>query len=662
MAVLLLNIYKTEPFYSFSLRFNDITAKLQNKDVSKEVVFVAVDEQSVNEFGRWPWDRAILAKGIDNLSQASVVLMDMIFSETTANDVILANSLQNLNTSVCGFFLREKSTQAISETQNELLGDSSLDILQNQIAQEKTPIFAGTSYAELNTLDIMNSCSLNGSFSTLSESDQLFRGYPIALYYANTLYPSLGVQGLRAIFESDVKRIDDKTVELGKKQIHLDEKGFVRLNFYKPSQYKTISFLAVATNKIPPQEFKNKIVILGITEVGAGDVASTPIGRIAGPLLHYTFISNYLQDHLIEELPTATRALIVFSALIPFALLLLFKNITRRIAAGVAVYALLFGLVSYLFISSSLYIDAFYPLLALIGAFIAVESLAFSEQEKQEKFLKGAFSSYLSAELLEKLIKNPSALTLGGESKELTILFSDIRGFTTISESMPPPALIKLLNRYFTPMTETVLVNGGMLDKYIGDAVMAFFNAPVDIKYHADAACKSALEMLERLHLLNQTLKLEGITPISIGIGINSAEVVVGNMGSDNRFNYTVIGDGVNLASRVESLTKYYGATIIITEFTVASLHDYFVYRELERVKVKGKDDGVLLYELLQSGATEQKKIYDEALLCYKNSDTQNAKKLFEALFQEYDDGVARYFLNLIKNEIPWQERVMSEK
>jgi adenylate cyclase len=464
------------------------------------------------------------------------------------------------------------------------------------------------------------------------------------------------------VLESDVTRINANTVALNKREIHLDEKGFVRLNFYKPSQYKTISFLAVATGKIPPQEFKNKIVILGITEVGAGDVASTPIGRIAGPLLHYTFLSNYLQDHLIEELPTITRALIIFAALVPFALLLLFKNITRRIIVGFAFYILLFGLTCYLFIENSLYIDTFYPLLALIVAFIAVESLAFSEQEKQEKFLKGAFSSYLSAELLEKLIKNPSALTLGGESKELTILFSDIRGFTTISESMSPPTLIKLLNRYFTPMTEAVLANGGMLDKYIGDAVMAFFNAPVDLKHHADAACKSALEMLERLHLLNQALKLEGIAPIFIGIGINSAEVVVGNMGSDNRFNYTVIGDGVNLASRVESLTKYYGATIIVTEFTIASLHDSFVYRELERVKVKGKESGVLLYELLNSSAIKQKNIYDEALVNYKNGDTQNAKELFETLLKEYEDGVANYFLNLIKDEIPWQERVMSEK
>jgi adenylate cyclase len=317
------------------------------------------------------------------------------------------------------------------------------------------------------------------------------------------------------------------------------------------------------------------------------------------------------------------------------------------------------------------YIDLFYPLISLILSLIVVEAIAFKLQEESGKFMRGAFSSYLSGDLLDELIKNPKALSLGGEKKELSILFSDIRGFTTISESMAPEKLIDLLNRYFTPMTNTVLDNRGMLDKYIGDAVMAFFNAPVDVKNHADAACNTALEMIEKLEILNQELIKEGIKPIKIGIGINTAEVIVGNMGSDTRFNYTVIGDGVNLASRVEGLTKNYGkagsgvgVNILITEFTVEKLNGEFLYREIEPVKVKGKDKAVLLYQLLPNiqEYREIKTLYDKALLEYKENNFEVAEKLFLKLIEEYDDNPSKYFLPSVKQKHPWGVHKMTTK
>jgi adenylate cyclase len=278
--------------------------------------------------------------------------------------------------------------------------------------------------------------------------------------------------------------------------------------------------------------------------------------------------------------------------------------------------------------------------------------------------MRDAFSSYLSADLLDQLIENPEALALGGEKKELTILFSDIRGFTTISESMDPVSLINLLNRYFTPMTNSVLEHGGMLDKYIGDAVMAFFNAPVDVKEHANAGCDTALEMIEKLDELNIELAAEGIPPIRIGIGLNTAEVVVGNMGSDTRFNYTVIGDGVNLSSRVEGLTKNYGVDILITEFTVEKITKDFVYRKIEPVKVKGKDEAVLLYELMPSNNTskEIKKLYDEALEVYASGDFTQAETMFAELIKKYDDNPSKYFLELVKEKHPWGVHKMTTK
>lgn len=666
ILVLLLQSYKVDPFESFSLRFNDINFELQEKEPSKEIVFVAVDEPSVNRFGRWPWDRRVLANGIEKLNQADVVMMDMIFSEPTtdAQDSALVESIATLNSSVCGFFLRHSSTQAIGSDELDILSDSALDLLQSQVSEHNKPIFVQAKYAEMNILPILESCTLSGSFSTLAENDHLMRSYPISVYYEDMLFPSLAVQALRLKFNEDVKRVDDDHVSINEKVIDLNSKGFVRLNYYKRNQYNIVSFLDVVEGNVQPEFFKDKLVILGITEIGAGDVASTPIGALYGPLLHYTFISNLLEDHLIKEPKYISALLVIFMALVPLILVLLMKKILHRAILYLSIYLIIYGVVRYLFVTNMIYIDLFYPLLSILITATTIEAVAFNIQEQGGKFMRDAFSSYLSGDLLDQLIENPEALSLGGESKELSILFSDIRGFTTISESMDPVSLINLLNRYFTPMTNSVLDNKGMLDKYIGDAVMAFFNAPVDVKDHADAACVSALEMIEKLDELNIELEKENISPIYIGIGINTAEVVVGNMGSDTRFNYTVIGDGVNLASRVEGLTKNYGVNILITEFTVAKLHKDFIYRKLEPVAVKGKSEPVLLYELM-SFSDESKEIhtlYNIALDTYVNEDLVRAKTLFSELVDKYNDTPSEYFLSKIEENIHWGVLKMTTK
>jgi len=666
LSVALTHFYKVDPFESFSLRFNDINFDLQEKQISDKVVFVAIDEPSVNRFGRWPWDRTILAEGIKKLSESEVVMMDMIFSEPTneAADGALSDALSSLPGSICGFFLRKNATQDISDEELDLLSDSSLDLLVSQIATSHQPNFIAAPYAEMNIPLIMEGCSLNGSFTTLPAQDHLFRSYPIAVYFQDGLYPSLAIQALRLALDTDIQKVDASHVRLGKTIIPLDENGFVMLNFYHKQQYKIISFLDLYEGKIAADFFKDKFVILGITEVGAGDVAPTPIGNIPGPLLHYTFLSNYFQKHLIERKSTIEYILIVLMGFVPFLFVLLVHNVFYRAIGNIGIYLIVYAVVRYSFVKYNIYIDLFYPLLSFVLSLLSIEVLSFTLQQKDEKFLKDAFSSYLSGDLMQELIKNPKALSLGGEKKELSILFSDIRSFTTISESMTPEELIKLLNRYFTPMTNAVLEKKGMLDKYIGDAVMAFFNAPVDVPDHADKACESALLMIERLRELNKELVQEGLFEIHIGIGINTAEVIVGNMGSDTRFNYTVIGDGVNLASRVEGLTKNYGVNILITEFTVEKLQKEFLYRKIEPVKVKGKEEAVLLFELMDDTVQNQalKKLYDEALAIYIEGDMQKAAFLFETIIKEFDDSVSQYFLNNIKNNHPWGVHKMTTK
>ena len=329
IGVFLLQTYKVDPFESFSLRFNDINFELSDKEISKEIVFVAVDEPSVNEFGRWPWDRTILAKGIEKLSLADVVVMDMIFSEPTSEvqDNILVKSIAGLNSSVCGFFLRHKATQTIDDEALDILSDSSLDTLQTEVSEHTNPLFISAKNAEMNIMPILSACTLSGSFSTLSQEDHLLRSYPIAVYYSDILYPSLAIQALRLRYDTDINRVDAREVILKDKVIGLDDKGFIRLNFYKKEKYDIVSFLDVVQEKVKPEYFKNKIVILGITEVGAGDMVSTPVGALAGALLHYTFLSNLLEGHLIEEPKQIGSALLVLMGLLPLALILFMKNI-----------------------------------------------------------------------------------------------------------------------------------------------------------------------------------------------------------------------------------------------------------------------------------------------------------------------------------------------
>ncbi|MDF1879331.1 adenylate/guanylate cyclase domain-containing protein [Sulfurimonas sp. SAG-AH-194-C20] len=661
-----LSYNKVEPLESFSLRFNDINFDLQTKEINKDIVFVAVDERSVNKFGRWPWNRNILADGINKLHQADIVLMDMIFSESTSllEDSSISSAISNLNNSVCGFFLRQKATQFIKDDELNILDDSALDLLQAQITQHHNPLFISAPYAEINILPILESCTLSGSFSTLAQHDQLLRSYPIGVYYHRRLFPSLAIQGLRLVLNKDINRINHNEVSLNSRVLKLDEKGFIRLNFYKKEQYNIVSFLDVKDGTIKPEYFKNKIIILGITEIGSGDVVSTPIGSLYGPLLHYTFISNFLQEHLIYEPEYISYILMMIMMILPFILLIFIKNVLYRTLINFFSYLLIYIIVRYLFVLNMIYIDLFYPLISLLFSTAVVEILAFSHQEKNTRFIRDAFSAYLSADLLSQLIKNPHALALGGEKKHLSILFSDIRGFTALSEAMDAQSLVALLNRYFTPMTQAVLQNKGMLDKYIGDAIMAFYNAPVDVINHEEKACQTALDMIQKLAELNQDLHHEGLPMISIGIGINSADVIVGNMGSDTRFNYTVMGDGVNLASRVESLTKNYGIDILITEFTVAMLNGSFIFRKIEPVIVKGKENAVLLYELMPhtQKSKDIKKIYDNALEFYINEDILSAKQLFKKLIKEYNDSPSQYFLTNIEKNIKWGVCKMTQK
>jgi len=414
-----------------------------------------------------------------------------------------------------------------------------------------------------------------------------------------------------------------------------------------PDKLKVIPAVDVIEGRVSPKEFKGKAVFVGATEIGIYDVRPTPINPVLpGVFLHAFTFSNIESSHFIISASYVDLAFITLMAGVPFMTLYL-----RKFTSRLSLYALLtlmYPSISYLAFSYwSFDLNLFYPFSAFLLSVVSQEGLKIVTAEKNIRELRRAFSSYVSPQLLEIITRNPDRLKLGGERREITVLFSDIRGFTSLSEKMKPEELVNLLNEFLTPMTEIILSQGGTLDKYIGDAIMAIFNAPVDVEKHADRACSSALGMVKALDGINHTFKDTFGVTLDIGIGINTGEAVVGNMGSRQRFDYTAIGDTVNLASRLEGLNKVYGTRIIISESTHSSLTEDFLTRVLDVVVVKGKKEAVKIYELMENTEDNRKRknAFEKALEEYFAGNFESAMLLFEEVSIRFGDKASAVFM-----------------
>ncbi len=634
-VIIFFKLKRIEPFYSLSLRTSDLYFRFNARNINKNVVLVVVDEKSVNYFGRWPWDRRVLAKGLAKLKKARVVVLDMVFSENTSRqaDLSLANTISSLGNVVCGFFVRLVSTQKISPEIVDIMSDSAL------LRVPEILPFPTAKYIEPNIYPVTESCLLVGTFNAYADKDNIFRHYPVGFVYQGDFYPSIGIQALRVFLKKEAWISDKGELYIGKKRVFIDDTHMIPLNFYKFEKYRKhmISFVDLYKGKISPEVFKNKIVIVGISEAGVTDIRATPIGQIPGPLLHLTFISNFLNNEILASSRILDVMFIFFSLI---WILLNYKFIETsyyRIFsyAGFAFFNIFTGIFLYRFYCVKL--DLFFPVfnLAILG--LLIETYTSLVKSQQARFLKSAFGTYLSEKLLDVIIKDPSRLKLGGEKKEVTVLFSDIRGFTSLSEKLKPEVLVELLNHYLTPMTEIILKNEGTLDKYIGDAIMALWNAPLDVEDHPKKALYTGYQMLIKLEEINQFFIKKYGFRLNIGIGINTGDVVVGNMGSEKRFDYTAIGDTVNLASRLEGLNKIYQTNLLFSEFTYEKVNFNelpFIAVDVDFVRVKGKEQPVRIFTILEKSEESEKtkEIYESALKDYREGNFAEAMEKFNLI------------------------------
>ncbi len=480
------------------------------------------------------------------------------------------------------------------------------------------------------------------------EIDGGLRWENLVIEHLQRYYSPIGIRMLMEYYgleNNDLAIVKGKGIRLGDIEIPTDEKARLLVNYYGPyGSMQYYSIVDIIEGNYPPGTFQDKIILVGGAATGLGDVWLTPFDpSLPGVEKHATVISNILQGDFIKKPPSARLISLLLIVSIGLALgffiprmssvlyVLLFTSMTLAVLLGVVVI---------MFTEFGTWVNLTYPFVSLLIVSTGVVVYQYFTEEREKRQIKKAFKMYLNDALVEQLAESHDGLQLGGDEKVLTVLFSDIRNFTSISEGMTPEQLVSLINTYLSLMTKTIMNENGTVDKYIGDAIMAIYGAPIHSDVHPAEACRAALKMMHDLDRVRGEWMERGYPAINIGIGINTGRMVVGNMGSEDRFDYTVMGDSVNLASRLEGLTKAYGAGIIISEFTEGELTD-FVVKDLDLVRVKGKDKPIRIFELLAEGPPDKAlelelEQYSEALELYRKMHWGKALDAFNTLEKEH--------------------------
>jgi adenylate cyclase len=697
-------------FNYLELKALDMRFRLRGQAApSSDVVILLVDDYSIMSLGQWPWPRSLMAEAIDLLALegASVIGVDILWTEaeesTARDDLITVEStfralgLDRLSPEAeqFGADLKQAITlrdhdaalaASIARAGNVVLPLELLDVynVRSEIvtrdaetgpeaAEEVSPRLAAQAYADTPGLealdlpharhvrgpiaDLMDSASALGFVNFFHDSDGALRWDQMAIEHDGLSYPPLVVQMLRLHLRQQGHDLPAFAYDpgasaytLGDTLIPTDNAGRMLINYYGPA--KTIafhSFVDLLDGVTEPGAFEGKLVLIGAAASGLGDVWITPFDQaLPGVEKHATVLSNILQREFIRRNTGTRLATLLVVVMLGLGLGLAFRrlNPVQIALAALAALGAVFAANTAVFVLLRVWSNVTFPSLTVIAVAMGEIGYKYFTESRAKAEIKKAFKQYLNPALVEQLAANPAALKLGGEAKELTVLFSDIRTFTSISENLSPEELVSFMNSYLSSMTRPVLANNGVVDKFIGDAIMAIFGAPVSYAHHPASACHAALGMTAALVKMRPEWAALGLPPINIGIGINTGRMVVGNMGSEDRFDYTVMGDSVNLASRLEGTTKFYGVITLVSERTRELAGDGFIFRELDYIRVMGKARPIKVYELmaLRTGGVEDRPVLERAqqfrmaLDLYLGRDWADAHEAFQALAEAYPD------------------------
>jgi adenylate cyclase len=663
-----LRILDPGPLEELRVRTFDKFQRIEPREkTARPVTIVDIDEKSLAKLGQWPWPRTQLADLIINLTNlgAVVIAFDVVFSEADRlNPEVAAGSIRYLD-EVTRAKLRElpSNDQVFADAirrSHVVLGETGLDIVEPQLDKD-LPVTGFASLGEdiepflyefpglLRNIPVLEKAAAGrGVVTIVQEPDGIIRRVPMVVRAQGAMMPSLSLEILRVVtgvptvlIRSD--RAGIKSIKLRQLEIPTDAKSRFWVHFARQDPSIYVPAIDVLDGSVPVDKIKGKLVLIGTSAVGLLDIKTTPVSPVMpGVEVHAQVLESLLTGAALSQ-PSSAIALELFAAMILGLLVIAFApslGPVTLVTVGALFATVLIGTSWYFYQHYRLLLDFTYPLLSTTAIYLTLIFSSFVREQAQRRQIRSAFNQYLSPALVEQLAQSPEKLVLGGEEREMTILFSDVRGFTTISESYKrdPQGLTRLMNRFLTPLTNAILARKGYIDKYMGDAIMAFWNAPLDDAQHELNACEAAVDMLDCIEELNQVREQEAkdggqvYIPIHVGIGLNTGVGVVGNMGSDLKFNYSVLGDAVNLASRLEGQTKEYGFPIIIGSKTALAAKDKYAILELDFIMVKGKKEPEVIYavcgreDVARSESFQRlRNLTVEMLACYRNRDWDGA-------------------------------------
>ncbi|MEK6772293.1 MAG: adenylate/guanylate cyclase domain-containing protein [Pseudomonadota bacterium] len=658
------------------------------------VTIVAIDDQSLNVHGRWPWSRQKIADLVKRLDRAGarVIALDIFFSEqenrellaaierleaagdantrrlyaplkqALAADDTLSRAIARSGKVVLSlvFLLGEEDARHVGAAEAEAtqrrIRDQAISIVRTRGGGVPTTVREARAVIA-NLPALQKAGRQAGHINILPDPDGTLRWAPLVMRHRGQFYPSADVQAVRLYLGNPALTLNlasdgVDSLTIGPRAISTDEDGRALIRYYGPERtIPTVSAADVLAGRADPARFRDRVVIVGGTSKGIGDIRVTPHGALfPGVEVRATIIQNLIDGSILRR-PGWTLG-VDFLVLLIIGLSLAWWLPRTRLPLAAAISGVVFAgylaIVVVLFRGQGVWLNVVYPSSLLVLMFVSTALMKYFTAEHEKHQIKTAFKYYLAPKVVDLVTENIEQLRLGGEKRELTVLFSDIRGFTTFSETLAPEELVHLLNVYFTRMTEEIFHHDGTLDKYIGDAIMAYYGAPIARADHALAACRTALGMADALAELNREWQRQQKPTFQIGIGINTGPMVFGNMGSNTRFNYTVIGDAVNLGSRIEALNKTYGTTILLSEFTHAQVAAEFAgrVREVDTTRVRGRQEPVRLYELIHDGRYPDLgwlADYERAYRALRAGETKAARQGFQRLAEERNDPVSRY-------------------
>ena len=623
---------------SVRLRYFD-TLISQKAPTENNVYTVNIDEATLDKFGQWPFKRTEYANLIDDLYKrnAGLVVWNILMPEKDrlGGDAALALELKD-HPVILSNIPAQTSKNIPHKPGSAVIGSDYVDTIVTYPG-----IIANIPELEQAAFGV-------GVTNTLPEIDGVNRRLPLFVAYNNGLYPSVALETLRVVAGDSTFQV--KLNETGVEKMRIpsfapiptDRLGRIWIDYSQKSH-------AVSAVNLP-KDFGGAIVIVGTTAAGIANPVPSSIGAIYPQDIQAAVINTISNAVNIQRPDWADGAEIV--GVILLSLLAIY--LTRWKHGYFIVLGIMGSVVfasRWAFKEYSYLLDCVFPVIGLAVVYLHSYTVKFITELNAKLQIKKQFGTYLSPALVEKLQRNPDLLKLGGETRQLSIMFTDVRGFTSISEhyGKDVQGLTKIMNRYMTAMTDKILKNNGTLDKYIGDAQMAFWNAPLDDKDHAVNAVKTGLEMLDDLDRFNKEIHKEGIPAFGMGLGINTADVVVGNMGSDQRFDYTCLGDGVNLASRLEGQSKPYGVKMVLGQLTADLVKDVYPVVELDTIAVKGKTEGVKIYTIC-TYQDDHYKMHKKYLLAYYHGDWDEGGAIFFAkqLAKLGPPGMRQYYINMI--------------